>query len=225
MEFQGREAMSLMGVEDQIAFALRQITHALDLHSRRLLEEFGVTGPQLATLQTADRLGKASAGALAKEVQVSQATITGILDRLEHRGLINRSRDGQDRRSTFITVTEAGRHVLRSAPPPLQERFRRELTDLEEWEQTMILSTLLRIAAMMGADRLEAAPVAAGLDQAGCSTSAGESTGGAARVPAKHPTHATQKPSGESVATKPADSEESRSIDAHCGWPVDERRT
>jgi DNA-binding MarR family transcriptional regulator len=148
-----------MNIEDRIAVALRQINHALDLHSRRLLEEFGVTGPQLATLQAAARLGKVSAGALAKSVHVSQATVTGILDRLEHRGLITRTRDGQDRRSTFITVTDAGHHVLRSAPPPLQEQFRKQLSGLEDWEQTMMLATLLRIAAMMGADNLEVATV------------------------------------------------------------------
>lgn len=140
-----------MTIEDRIAAALRQINHALDLHSRRLLEEFGLTGPQLATLQAAARLGKVSAGSLARAVHLSQATVTGILDRLEHRGLITRTRDGQDRRSTFISVTEAGHHVLSSAPPPLQERFRRELGQLHDWEQTMMLATLLRIADMMGA--------------------------------------------------------------------------
>lgn len=181
-----------------------------------------MTGPQLATLQTAARLSKVSAGALAKEVHVSQGTVTGILDRLEHRGLIARARDGQDRRSTFITVTEAGRHVPRSAPPPLQEQFRRELSKLEEWEQTMILSTLLRTAAMMGADKLEIAP-AAGLEQATSSTGSAESTGGAAGVPAKAPTQASRRVSVPAV-TKPDDRGESASAGAHRGWPVDERR-
>lgn len=141
-----------MTIEDRIAVALRQINHAVDLHSRRLLEEFGLTGPQLATLQAAARLGKVSAGVLAKGVHLSQGTVTGILDRLEHRGLVSRTRDGHDRRNTLISVTDAGHHVLNSAPPPLQERFRKELGQLQDWEQTMMLATLLRIAAMMGAD-------------------------------------------------------------------------
>jgi len=141
-----------MTVEDGIAAALRQINHAVDLHSRRLLEEFGLTGPQLATLQAAARQGKVAAGALAKAVHLSQPTVTGILDRLERRGLIDRTRDSQDRRSTFISVTQAGHRVLDAAPSLLQDRFRKELGRLEDWEQTLILSTLQRIAALMGFD-------------------------------------------------------------------------
>jgi hypothetical protein len=41
----------------------------------------------------------------------------------------------------------------------LQDRFRRELAKLEQWEQTQLLASLQRIASMMDAEEIEAAPV------------------------------------------------------------------
>jgi DNA-binding MarR family transcriptional regulator len=149
-----------LSTEDQIVAAIRRIMRAVDLHSRHLAEEYGLTGPQLATLKAAARLGEASsAGALARAVHLSGPTVTGILDRLAKRGLVERTRNGQDRRSVTITITQRGEGVLATAPSLLQDRFRGELARVEEWEQTMILAMLQRIAAMMDAESLDASPV------------------------------------------------------------------
>lgn len=149
-----------LSIEDRIVAAIRRIMRAVDLHSRHLAEEHGLTGPQLAILQAASRLGEASStGALARAVHLSGPTVTGILDRLAKRKLVERARNGQDRRSVTITITARGEQVLAAAPSLLQDRFRTELARVEEWEQTMILAMLQRIAAMMDAESLDASPV------------------------------------------------------------------
>lgn len=148
-----------LSMEDQIVAAIRRIMRAVDLHSRRLAEEHGLTGPQLATLQAAANLGESSTGVLARAVHLSGPTVTGILDRLTKRGLVDRTRNGQDRRSVTIRLTNDGEEVLATAPSLLQDRFRQELVSLEEWEQTSILATLQRIAAMMDAESLDASPL------------------------------------------------------------------
>lgn len=149
-----------LSIEDQIVAAIRRIMRAVDLHSRHLAEQHGLTGPQLATLQAASRLGEASStGALAKAVHLSGPTVTGILDRLAKRGLVERARSGSDRRSVTIAITPQGEEVMAAAPSLLQDRFRAELARVEEWEQTMILAMLQRIAAMMDAESLDASPV------------------------------------------------------------------
>jgi DNA-binding MarR family transcriptional regulator len=125
------------------------------------MDQHGVTGPQLVALQEAARLGTASVSALARNVHVSHPTMTGILDRLEKRGLVKRGRDEKDRRVVTISVTANGSALLDAAPSPLQDRFRDEIARQEEWEQTLMLSTLQRIAAMMQAEDLEAFPVLA----------------------------------------------------------------
>jgi len=132
---------------------------AVDLHSRHLLDAHGLTGPQLAVLQAADRIPSASASALARAVHLSAGTVTGILDRLERRGLITRERTDHDRRSITIRVTESGRDTLERAPSLLQDQFRSKLEALEDWERTQILATLERIAAMMSVSDLDASPM------------------------------------------------------------------
>ncbi len=150
--------MSDQDIEDDIVAAIRRIIRAVDLHSRRLHDAHGLTGPQLATLREAARLGPVTAGVLARQVSLSQATITGIATRLERRGLVERRRGEPDRRTVRISVTTMGHQILESAPSLLQERFRRELALLEPWERTATLATLQRISAMMGAEELSAAP-------------------------------------------------------------------
>jgi len=149
-----------LSIEDQIVAAIRRIMRAVDLHSRHLAEDHGLTGPQLAPPQAASRLGEASStGALARAVHLSGPTVTGILDRLAKRGLVERARSGSDRRSVTITITPQGEEVMAAAPSLLQDRFRAELARVEGWEQTMILAMLQRIAAMMDAESLDASPV------------------------------------------------------------------
>jgi len=145
--------------DDRVIAALRRIVRAIDLHSHHLLERFSVTGPQLVALQELARLGPAPVGVLARTAHVSHPTMTGILDRLEKRGLVRRTRDTEDRRRKTVTVTEEGLRLLEAAPSPLQDRFRAEFSRLEEWEQTHMLATLQHIAAMMDAEQLEASPV------------------------------------------------------------------
>ena len=148
-----------LSLEDQVIAALRRITRAIDLHSRLLLKRCGLTAPQLATLQAIQRLQPLTVGALARNVHLGHATVTGILTRMEERGFVVRMRGSHDRRSVLVELTAEGNRIVEEAPSPLQERFHHELSRLHEWERTMILATLQRIASMMDAEEIEAAPV------------------------------------------------------------------
>lgn len=146
-------------IEDDIVAALRRIIRAIDLQSRRLFDRHRLTGPQLATLREAARLPGCSTGSLARAVHLSQPTVTGILNRLERQGLVRRERSVGDRRSVQIHVSQAGAELLGGAPSLLQDRFRSELARLETWERHSLLAALQRIASMMDAQELDAAPM------------------------------------------------------------------
>lgn len=138
-----------LSVEDRLARALRRISRAIDLHSRALLLRHGLTAPQLATLVEIERLQPVSTGMLAAEIHLGSATLTGILDRLEERGLVCRTRHAGDRRSVLLSLTDLGTHLFASAPSQLCESFQRRLAAMPDWEQNAILSTLQRVADMM----------------------------------------------------------------------------
>lgn len=144
--------------ETMIVAAIRRIVRAIDLHSRRLYESAGLTAPQIAVLQAIGRLEPAAVGVIAREARISAATTTGILDRLEKRQLIGRKRGADDRRTVEVELTPLGRETLVGAPSLLQDRFRNELARLEDWERSMLLSALQRIATLMDVEELDASP-------------------------------------------------------------------
>jgi len=146
-------------IEEEIVAALRRIVRAIDLQSRRMMDACGLTGPQLVVLREVARLSGVTISALARSVSLSQPTVSGIVERLERRGLVRRQRSHEDRRSVFVNVTPAGGRILRDAPSLLQDRFQRELARLEPWERTQMLSTLQRLAGMMNAEGIDAAPI------------------------------------------------------------------
>lgn len=128
---------------------LRQIIRAMDIHSRQLSKKYGLTGPQLIVISEIGQYGTMTIGELARRVSLSQATVTTILDRLELKELAERTRDKQDKRRVYVEITDKARTILESHPNFLQEAFVRRFNALEEWEQTLILSSIQRISAMM----------------------------------------------------------------------------
>jgi len=144
---------------EQVLVALRRVIRATDLHSKRLSKHAGLTGPQLLIMRTIRDLGEVTIGTIAENVSLSQATVTTILDRLEHRKLVYRVRSTKDKRKVHAHLTEDGADLLARAPNPLQEDFIEKFQNLAEWEQTMILSSLQRVAHMMDADDIDASPV------------------------------------------------------------------
>ena len=105
-----------MEKHDEVLVALRQIIRAIDMHSRRLIKEAGLTSPQLLLLKGIDELGQISMRQLADHTNMSQATATTIMDRLESRQLVQRVRSNTDKRKVHATLTDAGRALLAQAP-------------------------------------------------------------------------------------------------------------
>lgn len=140
---------SAYAFSDSVMHALRKIIQIVDLNSRRLVKRVGLTSPQLVILKEICRAEEVSAGTIAKAVSLSQATLTGILERMEKRGLVLRSRDDRDRRRVMVRATVLGQRVVDTAPPLMQEAFVEQFEGLPDWEQTMILSSLQHLVAIM----------------------------------------------------------------------------
>ena len=149
---------------DHVLMALRRIIRATDLHSKKLGKKTGLTTPQLVIIQAVGELKDPTVSDIAKAVSLSLATVTTILNRLERNGIVNRARSSVDRRRVIVTLTGEGQDLQRSAPKPLQDSFVDRFTRLESWEQHLIVASLERVATMMDADDLDAAPLLASGD-------------------------------------------------------------
>lgn len=148
-------------LQEEILIATRQILRATELNSKRLSKQVGLTFPQLLLMKKLQNMdeGSTTASQLANALSFSQSTITSIVDRLVKRDLVKREKSTKDKRQVFLLLTESGSNLLETAPTPLQDSFVRKLKLLEDWEQTMILSALQKVATMMNANEIDASPV------------------------------------------------------------------
>ena len=148
-----------MSDHDDILIALRRIIRAVDLRSKRLVKETGLTAPQLVVLRALKQQGSLKPSTLAREVSLSQPTITAILDRLERAELVQRVRNPDDRRAVLAQLTDKGMATAASAPELLQSGFLRSFRELESWEQHMLIASLQRVAELMDAADVDASPI------------------------------------------------------------------
>ena len=139
--------------------ALRRILRVTELNSRKLAQHSDLTASQSLLLQYVAQHKQALPSTIAKAIELKQATITVLLNQLEEKGLVTRSRDTEDRRRVWVRLTDAGHKVLEQSPDLLQSRFEHGFDQLEDWEQSMIITALERIAALLDAKDVEAAPV------------------------------------------------------------------
>jgi DNA-binding MarR family transcriptional regulator len=136
----------------EIFMDLRRIMRAMDVYSRQLSSSHGLTGPQMLCLREVAERGSLTTGDLARAIALSPATLTGILDRLEMRGLVSRERRPEDKRRVLVSLTAMGKEMSQELPSPMQERFGSKLAALPAEEQMVIRRALGKMADMMETD-------------------------------------------------------------------------
>ncbi|MEW6982635.1 MarR family winged helix-turn-helix transcriptional regulator [Colwelliaceae bacterium 6471] len=159
---------------EELLVSIRKVIRAIDLHSKQLNKSSGLTGPQLLIMQEISKHSGVTASQIAKTINLSAATVTNILDRLESKTLIERVRSSEDKRRVSLYLSEQGQACLIDAPKPLQDHFIQKFCTMEDWEQSLLLSSMQRIATMMDADKIDASPV---LELAPMDMSGGAATG------------------------------------------------
>ena len=144
---------------EEALIALRQIQRRTEQASKKLAAQVGLTPSQLLVMQILAERGEISAGEVSNLTQLKHATITSLVDKLVARGLAARRRCEEDRRRVWLTLLPEGEKAITSAPDLLQEIFQTRFEGLPDWHQSMLVSSLERIAALLDAEDLDAAPI------------------------------------------------------------------
>ena len=139
----------------QIMMRLRQIVQHLSKHSKHIQESYQITIPQLLCLNEVYEHGPITIGALTRLIYLNNSTVTGIVDRLEKRNLVRRTRISKDRRQIHVEITEAGLEFLKVAPKPLQSQFVEHLENLEQDKIALILWALDLLVQLLHTEKVE----------------------------------------------------------------------
>jgi len=139
--------------------SIRRILRATEIHGKELRAATNLRTSQLMVLQSLDDEPDLTVGAITQRVHMAQASVTAIVVKLESMGLVLRERGTSDKRKVFVRLTDAGRNILDQAPDALHHRFAEQFDKLAPWEQSMVVASLQRVAAMMDASDIDAAPL------------------------------------------------------------------
>jgi DNA-binding MarR family transcriptional regulator len=129
------------------------INHGLDRASRGMQAKFGVTGPQRLVLRIVGSFPGLSAGDLARTLLVHPSTLTGILQRLESRGLLRRLTDPTDARRVQLEITARGKRLTVPAVGTVESAIKRLMSTWTNAELSVTRRTLTAIA-----EELEGSP-------------------------------------------------------------------
>jgi DNA-binding MarR family transcriptional regulator len=142
------------GIRDVI-YLMRRLMQAEERYTKELNKKFSVSAPQVACLLALLDNGSMSPSQLAKKIMVESSTVTGVIDRLEQKGLVARTRISRDRRVITVELTEAGRRLAENAPPPIQQKIVKGLSKIDEADRAQIIRTLNKLTEMVDADDVD----------------------------------------------------------------------
>ena len=145
----------------EILVKLRKIIRSINLESKKIEKRFGVSIPQLMCLQFLSEQEdyKTTASKIKDYLMLNASTVTGILRRLEGRGLIAKLPNTKDRRATFITLTAKGSDLLKEPPTSLQEKLTARLQRLTDAQISALDKNIDLLVEIMGADDLDASSI------------------------------------------------------------------
>ncbi|MGE3764669.1 MAG: MarR family winged helix-turn-helix transcriptional regulator [Kofleriaceae bacterium] len=108
--------------------SLWELSHALQVASKRMARNIGVTGPQRLVIRILGQSPGITARELANTLGIHPSTLTGVLARLERSGFIARKIDPQDRRRARFELTAAGQRVDRERRGTIESAVRRAMS-------------------------------------------------------------------------------------------------
>ena len=138
----------------EVIFLIRKLMQAGEIYTKELNKKFNVSAPQSACLLVLHEDGPLSISQIAARIMVKSSTLTGIIDRLEKKGLVVRTRQSLDRRVITIELTAAGQELAERAPPPIQQKIVQGLSRLSDAELALIIQSLNKLTEMIDAPEL-----------------------------------------------------------------------
>lgn len=121
-----------------MGYRLKLLSQLLTRQLQEELDPYGLTPFHWLVLNCLwDQDGLATS-VLGDRLRQVGGTLTGVIDRMEERGLVRRERDTQDRRVWRIWLTQAGRDLETVLPPHVQSLRNRMLQGFSEAEQKQL---------------------------------------------------------------------------------------
>jgi DNA-binding MarR family transcriptional regulator len=131
-----------MNSEIQLVELLRQINKEISKRLVPIFREKELSIAEISVLMRLNRTPTCRATELAAMIGIPASTVTGILDRLERRGLLERRRDPNDRRSISIAVTPKTKEFVADLMTPMEGMLREAFSSMPDSRTRRLIEDL-----------------------------------------------------------------------------------
>lgn len=138
-----------------IIYSIRRLIQAGKLYSKELSKTYTISAAQLNCLLALHENGPLPPSQIANHMLVKSSTVTGVVDRLEQKGLVKRVRNSPDRRVITVELTDSGNKLTENAPPPIQQKIIDGLKNMPQSEINKIAIALSKLTDMLDVQDLE----------------------------------------------------------------------
>ncbi|MGH6829158.1 MAG: MarR family winged helix-turn-helix transcriptional regulator, partial [Rhizomicrobium sp.] len=134
-------------MKNSVGYLVHYNTSLLRPQMERLFDDRELTFSQWTVLMALREWGDITAAHVARRICHDAGSLTRLLDQLERRGLVARTRNKTDRRAVALSLTARGKSVLETVLPRVVDFWNRLLGDFTESEIRQTISLLTRLAA------------------------------------------------------------------------------
>lgn len=144
-----------------ILINLRKILRSINLESKRIQKEHGISIPQYLCLNFLCKQEgfKSTAKQIVKHLNLNASTVSGIISRLESKGFVAKLPNSGDRRSTDIYLTAVGLQTVNEIPALLHEKLSKKLENLPLQNLQMLQESLTILVEFMEVEDVDASPL------------------------------------------------------------------
>ncbi len=144
-----------------ILIQVRKVIRSISIDSKRIEKDFGVTIPQLLTLQFLSHQVdyKASSSVIKNHLNLNASTVSGIISRLLGKSLIAKIPHPKDKRASYLILTVKGLELLQQSPKTLQEKMSARIDQFTEEEKEALSRGMELLVKLMDAEKIDASPI------------------------------------------------------------------
>lgn len=146
---------------NNILIKLRKIIRSINLESKKIQKEYGVSIPQvlcLSYLKDAPNY-QSTQIEIRKYLNLNSSTVSGIINRLEKKGFVARLPKFGDKRVTNIALTSSGADLIKRVPPLMHEQLTTKLEIMKDEEIKQIVNGLELLINLFEINEIEASPM------------------------------------------------------------------
>ncbi|MBN2480233.1 MAG: MarR family transcriptional regulator [Bacteroidales bacterium] len=147
----------------EILIKIRRIVRSINLESKKIQKEYGVSIPQALCLGYLHRSPdfQSTQGAMCRFLNLNSSTVSGIVDRLERKGYVARLPKSGDKRVMIVALTSSGSKLLSRIPFLLHEQLTEKLNKLDPEHLKRMEDTLDMLINLLNIHEIKSIPVIA----------------------------------------------------------------